>query len=223
MLVHLTDSPFHSPLLQSPLVRQAISSTPRNIDRPRRLRSSASSPVPRYSSDTFSTSGRAIGQEDRDGYRLKDKLGRTILCYKCGSSASLPQQRKIISCDFCDQHWHLDCLDPPMTGMPPPTRKWMCPVHSDHVLVRSPSSLLEHRLTRLDSRRSASRSRRLPSPSTTSTFATTATSSSLLSGSLEKLRARTLRRSPSTAFDTRCPRRRSFSTSGDVYTRDPSA
>lgn len=23
-----------------------------------------------------------------------------------------------------------------MTGMPPPTRKWMCPLHSDHILVR---------------------------------------------------------------------------------------
>lgn len=83
----------------------------------------------------FSSSGRAVGQEDRDGYRLKDRLGRTMLCYQCGQAASLPKQRRIISCDFCEQHWHLDCLDPPMTGMPPGTRKWMCPVHSDHVLV----------------------------------------------------------------------------------------
>jgi len=28
-----------------------------------------------------------------------------------------------------------------MTGMPPPTRKWMCPVHSEHVLVSSSISL----------------------------------------------------------------------------------
>ncbi|CEQ39932.1 SPOSA6832_01477 [Sporobolomyces salmonicolor] len=81
-------------------------------------------------------SGRAIGQEDRDGYRLKDKNGRAIICYNCSEAASAPKHRRIISCDFCDQHWHLDCLDPPMTGMPPPTRKWMCPLHSDHVLVR---------------------------------------------------------------------------------------
>ncbi|GAA5950549.1 hypothetical protein JCM21900_001226 [Sporobolomyces salmonicolor] len=80
--------------------------------------------------------GRAIGQEDRDGYRLKDKNGRAIICYNCSEAASAPKHRRIISCDFCDQHWHLDCLDPPMTGMPPPTRKWMCPLHSDHVLPK---------------------------------------------------------------------------------------
>ncbi|GAA6016523.1 hypothetical protein JCM10207_002826 [Rhodosporidiobolus poonsookiae] len=80
--------------------------------------------------------GRAIGQEDRDGYRLKDKNGRSIICYNCDESAQPAKYRRIISCDFCDQHWHLDCLDPPMTGMPPPTRKWMCPVHSDHLLPK---------------------------------------------------------------------------------------
>lgn len=88
-------------------------------------------------------SGRGVGQEDRDGYRLKDRTGHTILCYKCNQSASIPKQRRILSCDFCDMHWHLDCLDPPMTGMPPPTRKWMCPVHSDLEVVRS-SSFPEH-------------------------------------------------------------------------------
>ena len=77
--------------------------------------------------------GRAIGQEDRDGFRLKDKNGRPIICYNCDGAANPTQRRRIISCDFCDQHWHLDCLDPPMTGMPPPTRKWMCPLHSDTV------------------------------------------------------------------------------------------
>ncbi|KAK4058928.1 hypothetical protein OIO90_000374 [Microbotryomycetes sp. JL221] len=80
--------------------------------------------------------GRPIGQEDRDGYRMKDKSGKGIFCYSCSESASMPKQRRIISCDFCDQHWHLDCLDPPMVGMPPPTRKWMCPLHSDHVMPR---------------------------------------------------------------------------------------
>ncbi|GAA6061611.1 hypothetical protein JCM10212_000919 [Sporobolomyces blumeae] len=80
--------------------------------------------------------GRAIGQEDRDGYRLKDKNGRAIICYHCSEAASAARHRRVISCDFCDQHWHLDCLDPPMTGMPPPTRKWMCPLHSEHVIPK---------------------------------------------------------------------------------------
>ena len=60
-----------------------------------------------------------------------------MLCFACNESASITKLRRIVSCDFCDQHWHLDCLDPPMTGMPPPTRKWMCPVHSDHAMVSS--------------------------------------------------------------------------------------
>lgn len=80
--------------------------------------------------------GRAIGQEDRDGYRLKDKNGRPIICYNCDEAASATKHRRIVSCDFCDQHWHLDCLDPPMSGMPPPTRKWMCPLHADPLVPR---------------------------------------------------------------------------------------
>ncbi|GAA5862295.1 hypothetical protein JCM3774_004854 [Rhodotorula dairenensis] len=80
--------------------------------------------------------GRAIGQEDRDGYRLKDKNGRPIICYNCDEAASAVKRRRIVSCDFCDQHWHLDCLDPPMSGMPPPTRKWMCPLHADPLVPR---------------------------------------------------------------------------------------
>ena len=39
--------------------------------------------------------------------------------------------RRIISCDFCSLHWHLDCVDPPLTGMPSITRRWKCPNHSD--------------------------------------------------------------------------------------------
>ncbi|GAA5888092.1 hypothetical protein JCM6882_000278 [Rhodosporidiobolus microsporus] len=83
--------------------------------------------------------GRAIGQEDRDGFRLKDKNGKSIICYSCDGSAQPQKLRRIISCDFCDQHWHLDCLDPPMTGMPPPTRKWMCPLHAEHLIPKKRS------------------------------------------------------------------------------------
>ncbi|GAA5841982.1 hypothetical protein JCM11251_001435 [Rhodosporidiobolus azoricus] len=83
--------------------------------------------------------GRAIGQEDRDGFRLKDKNGKSIICYNCDGSAQPQKFRRIISCDFCDQHWHLDCLSPPMTGMPPPTRKWMCPLHAEHLIPKKRS------------------------------------------------------------------------------------
>ncbi|KDE06653.1 hypothetical protein MVLG_03004 [Microbotryum lychnidis-dioicae p1A1 Lamole] len=80
--------------------------------------------------------GRAVGQEERDGYKLRDKTGKTLICYHCNETSSIAKQRRIISCDFCDQHWHLDCLDPPLVGMPPPTRKWMCPAHTQHVLPK---------------------------------------------------------------------------------------
>ncbi|EPQ26492.1 uncharacterized protein PFL1_05814 [Pseudozyma flocculosa PF-1] len=108
--------------------------------------------------------------EDRDPFRLKDKAGKAVLCFRCGSSAlPLPSTgggsttskasesakvdaavasgqtsvdptikegkgwRKIVSCDFCALHWHIDCVDPPMVSMPHVSRKWMCPAHSDHV------------------------------------------------------------------------------------------
>jgi hypothetical protein len=43
--------------------------------------------------------------------------------------------RPIISCDYCPLHWHMDCLDPPMTAIPGRERKWMCPNHIEHIFV----------------------------------------------------------------------------------------
>lgn len=92
-------------------------------------------------------------QEDREPYRLKDRNGDPVLCYRCGTSAipdSLPAAKRarrststaksdtwknIVSCDYCDLHWHLDCLDPPLSTMPVFPKKWMCPNHADRALV----------------------------------------------------------------------------------------
>lgn len=92
--------------------------------------------------------------EDRDPYRLKDRNGDPILCFRCGLSAlphsSAPVQQKrprrvsqrpastesrksIVSCDYCDLSWHLDCVDPPLESMPLLEIKWMCPNHADQV------------------------------------------------------------------------------------------
>lgn len=97
--------------------------------------------------------------EDRDPYRLKDRNGIPVICFRC-SQSSLPRGviastssikcsrrststlhsstpetwRSMLSCDYCNLHWHLDCLDPPLTTMPPYGKKWMCPNHADHVL-----------------------------------------------------------------------------------------
>lgn len=43
--------------------------------------------------------------------------------------------RPILSCDYCPLHWHMDCLDPPMTAIPARERKWMCPNHIEHIFV----------------------------------------------------------------------------------------
>ncbi|KDQ60591.1 hypothetical protein JAAARDRAFT_124356 [Jaapia argillacea MUCL 33604] len=95
--------------------------------------------------------------EDREPFRLKDRNGAPVLCFRCGKSA-LPHEEStlvssgkrprrtstrsskpetwesIISCDYCHLHWHLDCLDPPVAVMPPFGKKWMCPNHADQIL-----------------------------------------------------------------------------------------
>ncbi|KAF9472207.1 hypothetical protein BDN70DRAFT_887247 [Pholiota conissans] len=95
--------------------------------------------------------------EDRDPYRLRDRNGGSVLCYQCGLSA-LPNRlsaiapaakrirsstskattpdawKSIISCDYCNLHWHMDCLDPPLLTLPPFSKKWMCPNHAERIL-----------------------------------------------------------------------------------------
>ena len=81
-----------------------------------------------------------------DYTKIKDGKGNTILCYSCGKSSG--GTRQLIPCDFCGEHWHLDCLDPPLANPPargPEGRKvhdWMCPLHADHELRKVDTSLL---------------------------------------------------------------------------------
>jgi hypothetical protein len=72
--------------------------------------------------------------EEPDPFRLRDKLGNPIFCFRCGDTASI--SRRILSCDHCSMHWHMDCLDPPLTALPPLTKKWMCPLHASHAYRR---------------------------------------------------------------------------------------
>lgn len=102
--------------------------------------------------------------EDREPYRLKDRNNAPVLCFRCSTSAlpdnaaaagpsskrprrsiskattTLDSGKPIVSCDYCSLHWHLDCLDPPLTSMPSYQKKWMCPNHADQTLVRLPIS-----------------------------------------------------------------------------------
>ena len=68
--------------------------------------------------------------EGPDPFRLRDKNGQPVFCFRCGETASAT--RRILSCNYCSQHWHMDCLDPPLTALPPVTKKWMCPLHAAH-------------------------------------------------------------------------------------------
>jgi hypothetical protein len=52
---------------------------------------------------------------------------------------SLEAWKSIVSCDYCSLHWHLDCLDPPLSSMPPEGKRWMCPNHADKLLVSTDS------------------------------------------------------------------------------------
>jgi len=102
---------------------------------------------------------RQLIPEERDPHKLSDKDNLPVLCFRCGQSAmpteskhpepvhmsgrpvrargrSSGSWRTILSCDYCSLHWHLDCLDPPLTVLPPNNRKWMCPNHIDQVLPR---------------------------------------------------------------------------------------
>jgi len=71
-----------------------------------------------------------------------------VLCYHCSKSAQGQPPRPIIQCDYCNENWHLDCLDPPMAN--PPARNWdgkkvhdwMCPLHADQELRKIDASLL---------------------------------------------------------------------------------
>ncbi|KAJ1943019.1 hypothetical protein FBU59_003030, partial [Linderina macrospora] len=73
------------------------------------------------------------GDANRDFTRLTTDHGDTILCYRCGLSAL---HGPIVRCDYCPLSWHWDCLDPPLSGPPPPLKRWMCPNHADHALRR---------------------------------------------------------------------------------------
>ena len=78
--------------------------------------------------------------------------------------------RPVLSCDYCSLHWHMDCLDPPMTGVPAREKKWMCPNHIERVFVspspippRFCSSHESNRLSNPGYQRSSTSPQKLPS------------------------------------------------------------
>ncbi|KDQ20354.1 hypothetical protein BOTBODRAFT_27778 [Botryobasidium botryosum FD-172 SS1] len=67
------------------------------------------------------------------------RLGHTSTPTSAASSTTTlasSSGKSILSCDHCNLHWHLDCLDPPLVIMPPSHKKWMCPNHADRLLPK---------------------------------------------------------------------------------------
>jgi hypothetical protein len=77
-----------------------------------------------------------------------DAKGTILLCHRCRRSSS---QGELATCDYCDKHWHLDCLDPPLAKFPSkeshgdnPRPPWRCPLHVDGILEgRDPCRVLD--------------------------------------------------------------------------------
>ncbi|OJA07604.1 hypothetical protein AZE42_06275 [Rhizopogon vesiculosus] len=132
------------PSFISPLIHQAQTSMPKEFQLPDDIRNffkdvaTASNGSYIDSSEIRQPRLNRHGQiEDREPYRLKDKNGIPVLCFRCGTSAlpsdvdvsAPPAKRPRRSTSL---HWHLDCLDPPLVSMPPFNKKWMCPNHAEH-------------------------------------------------------------------------------------------
>lgn len=72
--------------------------------------------------------------EDQDPYKLTDKHGNPIFCYKCKKSSL--SGGPIARCEYCSLNWHLDCLNPPLPTVKTIGTKWKCPNHADHVFKK---------------------------------------------------------------------------------------
>ncbi|XP_010633102.1 E3 ubiquitin-protein ligase UHRF1 isoform X1 [Fukomys damarensis] len=53
-----------------------------------------------------------------------NKLCRVCACHRCGGREAPDKQ---LMCDECDMAFHLYCLDPPLSSVPPPEEDWYCP------------------------------------------------------------------------------------------------
>jgi hypothetical protein len=91
-------------------------------------------------------------EEQPDYVKLRDSKGY-VHCFSCGltSHAASGPKRALVTCDHCGQHWHLDCLDPPLANPPALNQNgkkvhdWMCPLHADQELRKIDTALLNRR------------------------------------------------------------------------------
>ena len=70
----------------------------------------------------------------RNNHNQMSSLSREKHCFICLKSST--KHGPSIHCDYCPLIYHLDCLTPPMTSLPLPHQKWMCPNHMEPILDR---------------------------------------------------------------------------------------
>lgn len=95
-------------------------------------------------------------EEQPDYVKLRDSKGY-VHCFCCGLTSHPAQgpKRPLVTCDHCGQHWHLDCLDPPLANPPAVSQNgkkvhdWMCPLHADQELRKIETGLLNRRTIHL--------------------------------------------------------------------------
>uniref|UniRef100_A0A1I7YET9 PHD finger protein 14 n=1 Tax=Steinernema glaseri TaxID=37863 RepID=A0A1I7YET9_9BILA len=70
---------------------------------------------------------RSNSQRDASGRTSPQKQMQRLIntCFECKQTTD---QHLLALCDMCNNHYHLSCLDPPLTSMPKKTRLagWMC-------------------------------------------------------------------------------------------------
>ncbi|KAJ8917325.1 hypothetical protein NQ315_002347, partial [Exocentrus adspersus] len=113
------------------LIEAANSMNPRQFELPRSMSFPCIFPGTDKVEIPYSKIGRKNVKVNKD--HVKGSSGIIPLpakkCSECRKSCRIAP---LISCDFCDLFYHLDCLDPPLTS--PPSGRWMCPKHVEHCL-----------------------------------------------------------------------------------------
>lgn len=117
----------------------SVFSLPRELrDKYEGVRTGDTGEYQEYTQAGTKTKAKTYDEARAESLKLKDKVGKTIVCYSCRQSAL--GGRQMTSCDYCPLKWHLDCLDPPRAALPvkqpsgDPRHTWMCPNHVDHEL-----------------------------------------------------------------------------------------
>jgi hypothetical protein len=80
--------------------------------------------------------GVVADNNSQNGPRTRRRTENGLVAAKSAVFDLSDGGRPILSCDFCPLHWHIDCLDSPLTAIPASERRWMCPNHIEHIFVR---------------------------------------------------------------------------------------